>query len=218
MASYNFTKVGIEKPLAFHRYLQTNFAYYSDFTYTDPDLSITATIVLDGPQYAALQTLVDNYVDPAVFLILDTTTTDACRSAHTSSSTLENVLSFIFSPTNPLGDSTFNALKTVLEYSTDDIALFATGSTAATVAFSIFDYSRNVEISSAVLDISDVLAGWQAQAPGTGPAYELRSFMVEGLRNVIANYDCIWQFKISVTNPNVKVRTNSMQRLYYHLL
>lgn len=219
MSSYSFIKAGIVKTFAFEAYLEQNFPQYQDFSYTDPDLVINTTVVLDGPQLADLQTLVDDYTDPDVFLLLDTTTTDACCSMYTSSPIPENVLSFIFSPVNPVGSSTFNALKTVMEYSTEDISAFANGNTSCTVIFEIFDYTRDIQISSNTLDITDILEAWQTLAQTqSGPQYKLRSFMIEGLRNVIANYDCIWQFKISVSNPNVRVRTNSMQRLYYEIL
>lgn len=219
MAQYAYTKPGIAKPQAFEAYLKQNFAFYKDFTYTDPDLIIDTTVVLNVTEQQNLQTLVNNYTDPAVFLVLDTTTTDACMSKTTSSATPENVLSFIFSPNNPVGSSTFDSLKTVLEYSTTDISLFATGSTDCTVTFQIFDYTRNAQITLNTFDISDVLLSWKTLSGTTsGPAYVLRSFMVQGLRNLISNYDCIWQFRISVSNPNVSVRSNSMQRLYYNLI
>ena len=113
----------------------------------------------------------------------------------------------------------FSALKTVFEYATNDISVFATGSTTCVVNFQVFDYTRNIEITSTTLDISDVITEWQTLAQTqSGPAYKLRSFMIEGLRNVVADFDCIWQFNLSVSNPNVIVKTNSMQRLYYNIL
>ncbi len=219
MATYNFTKSGILKPYALDVYLKNNFALYEDFSYSDPDLSIDTTAVLTNSELDTLTTLVENYVDPAVFLQLDMTINDASMSDRTSQSVLTPVNSFIFSPLNPIGSSTFNALKVILEYATSDIALFATGSVAGTAVFQIYDYTQSVIIGEIEIDITSIFTAWQTAAQTeSGPRYTLKTIMLEGLRNVVSETDCIWQFKLSISNANASVRTTGMQRLFYNLL
>jgi len=218
MATYNFTKAGIQKPFAFDPYLKANFPLYEDFTYTDPDLSIDTTQVLTQPELDQLTTLVNDYVDPAEFLVLNTTDADSSRSLSTTSSSLATVQTFIFSPSDANG-AVFDAMKTVIEYTTSDITAFS-GSTGASASFQIYDYTRSVPISTTNIDVSDIVTTWNTNAGlgGTGPATVYRSVLVQGLRHQIANYDCIWQFKISISDPNITVTTHSIQRLYYDVL
>ena len=219
MATYHFTKSGILKPYALDVYLTQNFSLYEDFSYSDPDLSIDTTATLNSAELEILTTLVENYTDPAVFLQLDMTINDASMSDRTSEPVLVAVNSFIFSALNPVGSSTFNALKVILEYSTNDIALFKIGSTEGTAVFQIYDYTRSVIIKEVEIDITSIFTAWQTAAQiESGPRYTLKTVMMEGLRNLVATTDCIWQFRLSISNANASVRTTGMQRLYYNLL
>ena len=62
--------------------------------------------------------------------------------------------------------------------------------------------------------------GWNADAnaSGTGSRVDYETFMIQGLRTKVANYDCIWQLKLAVSDPRMSARLNSLQTLYYNLL
>lgn len=215
MAQYTFTKAGVQKTYALDAYLAENFPLYQDMSYSDPDLAVNTTASLTAGELDTLTTLVNDYVDPEVFLVLNSTFTDATWSKVSSSPTLIPVQTFIFTPQSPGGDATFNAFKTILSYTTEDVTAF-TGVTDCSATLQIYDLTRNVEIASDVIDIMDIITTWQGMGSGSNTVF--RSAMIEGLRNSIANYDCIWQLKISVTNANVIVRSHSIQKLYYNVM
>lgn len=219
MASYNFTKTEIQKPPAFDAYLRENFPLYEDFSYTDPNLTIDTTQTLTETELTILTTLVNDYVDPTEFLVLNTTIVNSSWSKAATLPTLTSVHTFIFTPKSPDGTAVFDGMKTIFEYTTSDITAFS-GVTGAVATFQIYDYTRSTPISTNNLDISDIVTDWNTQATGgaTGSNTVYRSFIAQGLRHQIANYDCIWQFRISVSVPNISVRTHSIQKLYYDVL
>ena len=218
--NYTFTIATINKPQAFQAYMQTNFAgLFLDFSYSNPNLSIDTTAPLTDDQLATLTTLVNNYVDPAVFLELVTTTSSPYVSLPTNSATPECVLTFIRIGSDPT-TGTLNAFKTALSFGTTDVTQFATGDTSCTITFQIFNSTTNQQLTSNTIDISSTIQAWQtlAQNGGTGAQLAYQTFMVEGLRAFLMTTDSIWQFWIGVSNPNVTVVSNSLQSLYYNIM
>jgi hypothetical protein len=217
MSQYTFDKPGIQKIFAFVPYIQTNFPLYQDLNYTDPTLVIDTTAVLTDTELATLTTLVADYVDPAVFLTLSSNVTDPFISTPIIDSTsLTSISTFIKSSRDP-NNGVLNAFKTVFEYSTPDVSVFATGDTTTSLTFQLYDLTNSVELQIVTVDISDIVQTWQtmAQASQTGPQSVFRTFMIEGVRNYISGDDCIWQFKVALSNANVYVQSHSVQSLYY---
>jgi hypothetical protein len=146
--------------------------------------------------------------------------TDPYRSIATSSATPIPVLTFIMSCNDP-NHAMLNAFKTVMEYSTKDVALFQSASTDCTLSFELYNHSTDVLLTSATVDVSDIVQSWKTMAQNgeTGPASVYRSFMIEGLRHYLdQTSDCIWQFKIGISNADVCVVSHSVQSLYYQVL
>jgi hypothetical protein len=218
--AYNYTKSGVQIPDAFQVYLTQNYPLFEGMTYTDPDLEVYTSGVLDGAQEITAQSVVDAYVDPAEYLTLNYTATDHTWSKATTESTPTVVETFIFSPNTPNADGgVFDAVKTVMSYTTDDVTLFETGPTACTITFQIYDATRNLVLTEHFIDISDILEDWQADAiaQGTGSRIAHRTFMAQALRHVMVNYDTIWQLRYATSDSRVKVRSHGFQSLYYNV-
>lgn len=220
MASYNFNKPGVNKVIAFDAYLRDNFSEYNGMNYSDPDLTVDTNTVLSAFQYNTLLNLVNDYTDPTVFLLFDTQVTDNSSSASTNSAQLTTVQKLIFSPLNPIDASgVFNTLKLLMEYSTDEVADFASGSTGASVNLVVYDYSNNGVLSDTQIDLSSILFDWQNLAQSTsGPQSVSQFYTVDNLRSIVSPNDAIWYFKLAVNNSSngtINVKINAHQRLFY---
>lgn len=219
MVEYIFSKPGVAKVYALEASLKTTPSY-SYFSYTDPELLIGTTQPLTDTQYTQLETLINNYTDPAVFLVLNSTVPDTIRSSPTNSQSPEIVQSFIFTNTNMYGSGTFNSIKTVLEYSTQDVTQWANFSGNLTVQFQLHDYTRDKSICMNTINVTDIANSWKQMATSgaTGPRKVFRSFQVDGLRNNSPNYDCLWNYILSVSDPKLTVTIQSKQMLYYDIM
>lgn len=220
MTVYNFTKSGINKVYAFEKYVVRTFSKFVDYTYSDPNLVITMSSDLTEEELASLTTMINEYVDPAVFLRLCSTITDAGISTKTNSTTPEVVQTYIYTNTNTDGICVFNGIKTVLEYSTTNVEDFLNFEGTASVDFTIKCYTRNFVIYNTTIDITQICNDWKvlAQNGQTGVVKTYKTYMVEGLRDIVASYDCLWQYIIGVSNPSVYVVIHAKQMLYYDVL
>jgi hypothetical protein len=224
MSTYYFTKSGILKFYALDRDLRQSVPNYTGASYDEPSLSVVTSVALSESELTALGELITNYSDPAVFLELISTSTDATRSETTNSSTPSVVQSFIYSVTGADGNGVFNAIKSVIEYRTDDVSYWANFSGSLTATVSIKCYTRDYTFTTETLDITSVANSWKAMAlddpSGTVNKVDkvYKTCMLEGLRNFVANYDCIWVYVISVSNPNVYMTIHAKQMLYYNVM
>ncbi len=218
MTIYNFTKAGIGKMGAFEKQIRPTAKFLS-YMYSDPSLTIETTEALTEGELTTLTTIITDYTDPAIYLELASTITDAGVSTLTNSTTPEVVQTYIYTNTNSDGVGLFNAIKTVIEYSTDNVENFADFEGSASITFTIKCLTRNFVISTNTIDITDIKNGWKtiAENLGTGKQKEYRTFLVEGLRDVVANYDCLWQYIISVSDPRIFVKLHAKQCLYYNI-
>ena len=92
MPEYFFNKPGLLKVFVLDMQLKDHCPHYNYSSYTDPELLVDTFEELDVDQLAALQTLIDNYVDPAVYLELSRTSSNTAPSKQTSSNVLSSVL------------------------------------------------------------------------------------------------------------------------------
>lgn len=106
-----------------------------------------------------------------------------------------------------------DSIKCLLEIKTNSIAnLETTGS----ITLNITDFSRKTEIVSQTMDISDILSSWKNNGSTTSiPDPDYKTLQISNLRNQTTNYDCIWNYSLSVSNPNLYVRIHSLQQIYY---
>lgn len=216
---YEFTKSGIQKIPAFDAYIRTT-EHFESYIYEDPNLKVNTTQELTQEEQNTLGTSIGNYVDPEIFLILTSTIPDTTRSESTNSSTPSSLQTFIYSNKNPEGLGTFNAIKTVLEYSTSDVTQWSTFTGTLTATLSIYCYTRGITLSTNVIDLTYIANEWKemALAEQTGSRSILRTFQIEGLRNVVASYDCLWNYIVSVSDSKLNARIHAKQMLYYDII
>jgi hypothetical protein len=218
MATISFVKPSLLKVFVLDIKLKQLFDFYNYLNYTDPNLDIVASRTLTDAESTALQTFVNAYQDPVEYLELNYVTSNASKSKGISSSTLSPAITWILSGTsNTDSMGIFNALKTVLCTQTNDMSLFADVQSVS-VQFELYSVTRDYVMASITIDISDVVASWKASVlAGTLGASDmnLKSIMLDNLKNCMCDYDNICQIKLSVTNPNICVSTNGMQLLYY---
>lgn len=219
MSQYSFVKSGIGKVYAFEAQIR-NTPLYDGYSYTDPDLVIYTKESLTNEQLSSLETIVQTYTDPAVFLVLNSTIPDTIRSKTTNSTTPEIVQTFIFTNTNLQGNGTFNAIKTVLEYHTDDVSQWADFTGPLTVDFQIYCYTRGISISTFTIDITNIADSWKQMALNneTGDRTVYRTFLIEGLRNSVATFDCLWNYILTVSDSKLKTTIHAKQMLYYDIM
>lgn len=220
MSTYTFTKMGILKPFALDSLLKHTFVWYVSMVYSDDIVTVTTSIELDQSQTDELTTVINNYTDPEEFLQLNTTMTDYACSASTNATSPQIVQTIIYSYNTPLqGNSTLDAFKSVVKFSTDDVTLFSS-ETSATFTLSIRCKTRGIIVQSQNFDISNIILEWKALAENntTGYVESYKSVMIQNLRGLIANYDCIWQLAICTSNSNITSSLNSLQSLYYDIL
>lgn len=219
MSQYTFNKPGVGKVYAFEATI-CNTPKYNGYIYTDPDLTIFTSEALSTEEFNSLQAIIQNYTDPAVFLVLNSTIPDTIRSNTTNSTSPEVVQTFIFTNTNQYGNGTFNAIKTVFEYATDDVSQWADFEGQLTVSFQIYCYTRGISISNFTINITDVANSWKQMAQNNETGYRTvyRTFVVEGLRNSVANYDCLWNYILGVFDSKLKTTIHAKQMLYYDIM
>jgi hypothetical protein len=220
MSTRTFQKAGIQKFFALIDAVN-QVVPNTGMWYNDPEIKIQTDTELTQEQITNIQSIIDNYTDPAVYLQLNSTTTDVNTSRTTNSTTPETVKTFIFTCTNQFGTGVFNAIKTVVEYSCTSTTPFASfESTNASAIIEFYDRSRDIVLESHTINISDIIADWKEYAEnGDSSAKSVfRSFMVEGMRNHSASFDTIWQIKAGVSDSNIRMTLHGLQFLYYDLL
>lgn len=204
---------------AFENYLATNYPD-AQFTVsiTGNQVTLTTTTVLSTDQQTSLTTLVNAYVDPAIYLQLAYTESMSGISERSNSQVPYDVMSFIFPSTTNIQDGTLlDGLKTVVTVWTDTVQGFS-GVTGGTVTIDIYDYTRDFAITSATIDISTQVSTWQtmAAAGATGMVNAYVSQLFGGLYAESTTFDCIWIFRITTSNPLIYARLNGIQKLFYY--
>jgi hypothetical protein len=216
MSQYNFTK-SVTKPPAFDDYLRkrVDSAVYDGVAISGDSVILLTKSELTPAQLSQITQWINDYVDPEIFLQYNHTESSPAYSDFSNSTSLFPLQTLIFVNRNQ-DNQVLDACKTIITYSTEDVSQFANVESAS-ITFEIYDITRNWQISTQTIDItSDILASWKSQ--GTGSAESYKSAMFTGLYNKVPDYDCIWQFKASVSNPNFKVRMNGLQYIFYDVL
>lgn len=221
--NYTFDNVTVAKTPAFQSYILKNFSLASGTMVEQNVVHVETNVELDSTQLAALDALVRAYVDPAIFFQFEYAESITGFSQSTTENTLIDVQSFIFpSKTLPNGDNAqsdgkvLNAIKSILKLTMDDVAQ-ASDFTSGSATIELYDVTRDIQIGIQTIDITAFLTEWKAAAlaNSTGLVTKYQSFMFSGLAAVSTNYDCIWVFRLSVSDPRIKVRLNGFQKLFY---
>lgn len=193
---------------------------------TDVQVTVATTRALTADEQAGLAAVVAAYVDPACWLTFDHTE-NFCMDTDTTNGTDAQsaavLATFIISPYLDRGaDGTvLDSIKSILRYDTPDLAALADWDAAAspmTVRVELYDYTHGAPVRAQTVDASDIVAAWREQARGgqAGPAAAVwRSLQLYGLMSVCPTSDCIWQFRLSVSDPRLHVAMGGLQKLYY---
>lgn len=213
---YTYNKE-ITKLPAFDDYLRKQ---YDPVVYNGAATSGNTTIVimnreLTEAEQELLTTRVNAYTDPAVFLIYNRTESSPIFSHFANSSTPTPIQTLIFTNRNE-DRYVLDGCKTILEYYTDDVTLFQNADDNNTINFQMYDVTRNWLLVDETIDLAFVVNKWKSLSNGSDTVY--KSIYINGLHEKAPNYDCIWQFRISVSNPNMQVRMNGLQYIFYDVI
>lgn len=223
---YSFDKQ-VTKADAFDSYLRQNVAWPSDYqvlSTTQNQITIFTMRELTSEEQTDLQTLVNNYTDPAVWLTFDHVETMVMHSHYTDDPVniiIDNkdvLQTFIFCNRNT-PQTVLDGMKTIVEYRCDDLSTFA-NSTDGNIVLSLHDMTRDVEILSSTIELAEISTKWNNLAMEGNVISDVvfRSAQFYGLMNVVPNYDCIWQLRGSVEPPgSFKYRVNGLQYIFYNV-
>jgi len=220
---YTYENVTVQKAPAFQSYISKNFAQGGETSVEENSVHITTNVELDSTQQATLEALVRAYVDPTIFYQFSYAESITGFSQSTTANHLSDVQSFIFpSKVLPNGDNAqsdgtvFNAIKTILKMTMADVSL-ANDFESGKVTVEMYDVTRNIQICSQTIDLSEFMVEWKAAALAnqTGVVNKYKSIMFTGLAAKATDYDCIWVMRLCVSDPRIQVRLNGFQKLYY---
>lgn len=169
-----------------------------------------------GPQERAqLDAWVGEYSDPPIYLRMHHTVTQCATSKTTNSVSGDTVMTFIF-PHDEGAGSTFNAIKSVLEFCTEDVMTLLHIKDFHVTIKLINNTDNCAVIGSARIDGSEVIRKWQKQRP-SGPQHVFRSVQINDLRCAVSQHDAVWHVSLAVSDPCVHVTLHGMQRIYYDI-
>ena len=222
--TYTFQNVVILKTPAFVSYITKNFSESASCSFEENVVHIATISELDITQQANLEALVRAYTDPEIFYQLAyTESLTGFSEATKTAGNLHDVQAFIFpSKTLPNGDNAqsdgtvFNAIKSILKFTMSDVSL-AADFESGSVQVQLYDITRDIQISIETIDLTAMMQEWKAMALAntTGVVNNYKSFMFTGLAAKSTNYDCIWVVRLCISNPNIHVRLNGFQKLFY---
>ena len=224
--TYTFEKQ-VTKADAFDAYLKQNVAWPSDYqglSTSQNQITIFVMRELTSEEQADLQTLVDNYTDPAVWLTFDHVETMVMHSHYTDdpeNHIIDNqdvLQTFIFCNMNT-PEKVLDSVKTIVEYKCNDLNAF-TQSNDGNIVLSLYDMTRNTQILSSTIELDEISTRWNtlAQEGNVNSDVVYRSAQFYGLMNKVPNYDCVWQLRGSVEPPgSFTYRVNGLQYIFYNV-
>lgn len=221
--TYTFYPPNADKPGILFQYLNDN---YPLFLYGKGDgvtYSITFKRQLSTEELEEFTQWIMNWVSPEQYLVFNRAETFSLNTERLTSSQLEVLNTFIMPGYDPnKNDGTILAsIKTIVEYSTENIESFAAIEEAQPhlITLQIFSLTANVVVHEETIDISPVFLQWKQKALNgeTGKEASWKSYQVFGLNNILPKSDSIWQWKASTTSP-IRIALNGQQRLYYDII
>ena len=226
MSHYIFENIIVNKPGACHQYIQKNVTWNNDFNglSTNP-LRIEVLRPLLEEELNSLTILLNNYVDPSIFLQLNRTETICLHSHFTTDS--DNVVmndsnviqTFIFSGNSNESNVALDSAKTVIEYLCPNPQTFLNDK-SGNITLDIYDITRNVLIASQNIELNTIADEWNtlAQSGSSNTSTLYRSLMFTGLMNKNTSHDCIWQFRGKTSRSDFTFRINGLQYIYYDII
>ena len=223
MSSYDFQNIRVSILDAIDNYLKTNDApLYVNCGLTEPTLTVNTSAALTADQLTTLTNLVNTYIEPPYYLTFARTESTTLHSHYTNDPDLieatngnKIVQTMIFSNRNTPNGEVLDCSKTILEFCSPNVHDFI-NTTTGSVQFEIYDITRNFQISQQTIDIFNIATQWNtlAQTGLTTSNTVFQTTVCPGLLNKSTNYDCIWQFRLSTSNPTFTCRMNGLQYIF----
>lgn len=210
--------ISVTKPHYFDNFITTNFTaqtYYEDY---GDHVVVHFPGVLTDDQRASYQTLFNNYQEPPYYLWLNRTENQCLYTETINSPEPTIVQTFIVSP-QASSNLTLGDMKTVIEIMMPDVSQLQYDSTnPVTVTVTLYDITRNVEINQTICDVSTIVQGWHSeqQSGASGRVSGWQSLQIYGLTDSLPDFDCIWQFKLSINDASINASLTSLQNLIYN--
>jgi hypothetical protein len=230
MASqYVFENVVCSKISACHNYIKSNIDWDDNFDGINlgPFTVLTVYAPLTTEQLESLTILLNAYVDPEVFLVLNRVESYPLSSHFTSDITEivdnnVNLQTFIYGANTTNDNIVLDGLKTIIEYKCPHVEDFLniTSGSALQTAVSIYDKTREIEIATQNIDIDDIVTIWHNAAVNgeTGVDNRFKTIQYYGLMNKNANHDCVWQIRTPAPiSSEFTFRCHSLQYLHYNV-
>lgn len=174
---------------------------------------------LNQTEINVLAEQISNWVQPEFWWELDKTFSYPTFSEFINSSIPFPVQTFI--NVNRRTDTYgLNSIKTIVEYKCENVGVFA-NKTTATLKVQLYDVTRDWMMVDIDVPIYFVVSQFRQQAVALGensnvPSSTFRSLMISDLWDKSVNYDTIWQIRMGVTDPDIKIRIHGLQNLYYN--
>lgn len=182
---------------------------YSSMSYNNGQLTMNMESILTDVELQKLTTFVENYVDPAVYLLFNNAISYPLSSNSTNSTSFMPVQNIIYQNQNT-ENLVMDSMKTVLVIKSSTPNLLMDSSYF--VEMQIMDKTRNIQIFSGRLDITSLVNGWSLMSTAQNT---VKSWQLYGLASKTPSYDVIFQFSMRVSNPNLFVQLNALQFLFY---
>jgi hypothetical protein len=165
-----------------------------------------------------LTTLLQNHNDPAYWTTLAKVESTSLHVDLTNSTITIPLSTFIFCP-NDMDNAKLDSLKILVQYHTPQLESFLNFDTESvnTITLELYCLTRNLLLLTKTVGINDILIDWKTRANNseTGAFDKWKTLQLYNLHSVITSFDCIWQFRLSVSNPLVYVALTSLERIFY---
>ena len=208
-------------PDILHYYLLDNNPLYESFVeQVKNEYQITFKRSLTSQELSEFTNWITTWVQPSIYLIYDHAETYTLTTDKINSSDLSVVNTFIMPRYNLTSSSVIlGSLKTLIHVSVHDITSLINldENIIGNIKIQLYCNTKKVVIHHEDVSISNTIYNWKQQALGgkTGLIEDWIPYQMYGLDNVLPDYDCIWQWKLSTNSPNVYVALNSLQRIYF---
>jgi hypothetical protein len=234
MSQYTFTLTNQAiSPEAFYFTIIKNFdlidtSKYFDFTSSDgvnyQTIIIYTKVVLPQEKLDILTALVNNFTNPTMYFPgLNHIENYPLQSNSSTSQALKEIYTWVYpgnvtTNTKGTGNYVVNEIKTLIQYETTDVTQFTSISSNPTAQIQIYDLTRKTVVGTQTIDLTPIITAWQLEATNgkTGYSNNITSILFTDLWNSSANYDCIWQFLISVSIPGISIGLNNLQYICYN--
>lgn len=163
----------------------------------------------------------NSWNQPSRYLSFFKSETYSLSTERIKSNDLQVVNSFIMAGFSPADNEEISlaSLKTIIGTHTNNVENFANYSGTDTVTIQLYSLTLDTLIIENVINLAEVTSAWKTKALAneTGKVDTWKTHQVFGIDNYLPSYDCIWQWRVSCTHPDIEISLNGQQRLFYRV-